>query len=374
MPINSIIVAGKLIAYDIVIPPPIPIPNVGDTSVVDWSSTTTETIVVADPPTSNPWMISFRLSGNGNYLALGYNRDIVDKSFIYLRTGQNEWTEQTEISGVNSLGRANAFDYEGEYLAVITASSDVYFYKRTNTTWNSQSNFSDSGTSYDVTMSGNGLYCAVGAGTKTRVYYNNNDTWEFQADLSNGGFQCALDYEGVYCLSSTSTDGNGSTYIYKRTGTDWSLQQIITDGSSCAISGDGTHLCIGNPTVVSNTGTVYIYTRDNDTWSLEGEVQGSDKTTGNDFGYHVAMNYDGLHLVVGTKDQGTKYAEVFKFDGNNWSRTKKFTNNSTGFGGSTLTGAQVVDINYKGDRIVVGGVFYTNTLSQEGGAFVYNQN
>jgi hypothetical protein len=66
----------------------------------------------------------------------------------------------------------------------------------------------------------------------------------------------------------------GSATVFVRSGTDWSLQQVLTVaggdakanyGSSLSLSSDGNTLAVGGPN--AGKGSVVVFSRANGTWS-----------------------------------------------------------------------------------------------------------
>jgi hypothetical protein len=92
----------------------------------------------------------------------------------------------------------------------------------------------------------------------------------------------------------------GSTYIFQRSGTSWSLQEKLTDvsgegdalfGFSAAISGDtavvGAH-CDGDGGF--EAGSAHIYQRRGTSWDLKGKKKGEEE--GDQFGFSVSISWD----------------------------------------------------------------------------------
>jgi hypothetical protein len=190
----------------------------------------------------------------------------------------------------------------------------------------------------NIYMSGNGQYCAIGAGgnnwfsnnapSNTNasvggcfVMYKNNGTWTQQAHLFaanqtawNGGnpsqelgnWGVHLDSDGLRAVA-TDPDWNygqnpqGRAIVWKRTGSSWAQEAELTDGTtsgfgylqsnymgtSCMFSADGRKLAISNrltDTAVNNVGGINVYARDSGstTWYREAVITPNDDLGGTD--------------------------------------------------------------------------------------------
>ena len=141
----------------------------------------------------------------------------------------------------------------------------------------------------------------------------------------------------------------GAAYVFTRSGTTWTQQAYIkasntgvpavdgvqSDGDqygfSLALSGDGNTLAVGAVTEDSSAtgingnqaddsavsaGAVYVYTRTGTDWSQQGYIKSpppakaDDATTGDMFGYSLALGADGDTLAVGSYDEDGSSREI----------------------------------------------------------------
>ena len=169
-----------------------------------------------------------------------------------------------------------------------------------------------------------------GAGTGAAYVFVKGPTgqWAQQAKLAasdpagtakeNFGFSVALDGDtAVVGAPNRGTFAGdpfgqaGAAYVFQRSGTKWSQQAILTDTPSGGATGDffGFSVAISAGTVLAsaigaalplhggNSGAVFEYVRSGTTWSQAAKFTGSDTTTGDAFGWDVALA--GSTAVIG---------------------------------------------------------------------------
>ncbi|MGH9936498.1 MAG: hypothetical protein ACREAM_09640, partial [Blastocatellia bacterium] len=163
----------------------------------------------------------------------------------------------------------------------------------------------------------------------------------------------------------------GSAYVFTRSGSDWTLQQMLTAndgeageqfGGAAAISGDT--LVIGAPLDKTPTnaaqGSVYVFVRSNGVWTFQRKLTAPDGAANDQFGEAVAIS--GATVVAGAfaadvngkGNQGAAY--VFVRTNGVWSFQQKLTapdgeandqfGESVALSGNTvIAGALLDDIN-----------------------------
>ena len=260
-----------------------------------------------------------------------------------------------------------------------TDSGAVYIFKRTGATWKLEQEISDQASGftvlqpldffgYSVSLDGDRL--AVGAygdtghsGYETGAVYifkRTGTTWHLEQEISDQetgfnhlwgsdyfGYSVSLDENrlavGAYLDYGHSGDSTGAVYIFKRTGTTWTLEQEISDQPTGFtnlktrdyfgeyLDLDGDRLAVGaafdDGESGADTGAVYIFKRTGTTWTLEQEI--SDQASGftvlaglDSFGWNVDL--DGDRLAVGAMgDDGhsgsnTGAVYIFKRTGTTW--------------------------------------------------------
>ena len=379
----------------------------------------------------------------GNFYYDGRNNGTTDSGAVYIfkRTGTTWVLEQKIEDGSDGFTALDASDYfgssvslDGDRLAVGASGDDgknngtnqagaVYIFKRTETTWSLERKIEDGSDGFtaldaddrfgheDVSLDGDRL--AVGArkddGKNNQtsnagavyIFKRTGTTWSLERKIEDGsdGFTSlgANDEFG----SSVSLDGDrlavgafwddgksnnatnaGAVYIFKRTGTTWSLERKIEDGADgfnldnrdyfgAEVSLDGNHLAVGayfddgKNNGTTNAGAVYIFKRTWTTWSLERKIEdGSDGFTALDvsdwFSHQISL--DGNRLAIGAygddgKDNSTSNAGavyIFKRTGTTWDLERKIEDGSDGFTALDANDEFGLGVSLSGDQLAVG--------------------
>lgn len=206
-----------------------------------------------------------------------------------------------------------------------------------------------------------------------RIVKLSGSTWSVEQDIENtidSSINSSYQYylgncvnisnDGNTIVASNSSYGNFN-YVYTRSGSTWSLQQMIGgDGSFYgsqaehmninAISGDGNTIALGSNPEGSNSGTtvdkVYVYKRTGTTWAAETisvPTEVSNQGGGAAFGRWVSLSSDGNKLATGSSglDVGATDAGgvwIANRSGSTWSWESKIhfgtpaSNANCGFG------------------------------------------
>ena len=193
------------------------------------------------------------------------------------------------------------------------------------------------------------------------VYVRQGDAWTQQAYVKASnpgqsdhfGSSVALSRDGNTMAVSapwessaaTGINGNqgddsipqaGAVYIFTRTGNTWTQQAYIKAantgragqgavpgdgdqfGYSLALSGDGQTVAVGALTEDSaaqqingnaaddsanSAGAVYVFTRTGNTWAQQAYIKTSHMEAGDDFGFSVALSFDGNTLAAAAFDE-----------------------------------------------------------------------
>lgn len=272
---------------------------------------------------------AYRYFGNsvsisGDYAIAGAvyadgNNTYSGAAYIYKRSSSDpNWPEQAKL--IASDGDAYdvfgmSVSISGDYAIVGTTYADgndtesgaAYIFKRNGTSWTQQAKLIASdgknGDRFGVSVSIDGDYTIVGA------YYDQDK-----------GFR------------------SGSAYIFKRDGTTWTQQAKLVPwdlgvqdcfGQSVAISGE--YAIIGAPYSDYNStdsGVMYIYKRSGTTWTLQTKLAGSDTSAFKWFGYSVSIS--GNYAIIGQvydndKGYASGSAYIFKRASGSWSQQDKIT-------------------------------------------------
>jgi hypothetical protein len=233
------------------------------------------------------------------------------------------------------------------------------------------------------------------------VFIRSGTSWSQQAKLvaSNPsaydkfGYAASISGDGSYAIvgadgEDTTASGSGAAYVYVRSGTSWSQQQMLkaTDaganhnfGHSTYMSTDGTYAIIGaydgDNTAGNYLGKAYIFTRSGSTWSQQAKLTASDAAAGDKFGYTVAINDDGTYAIVGTPYQDTGGSDagaayIYVRSGTSWTQQAKIQSSdiqaSDNFG-------YTVSISGDGSHVMVGAEKEDTTGNDAGSAYIFKR-
>ncbi len=236
---------------------------------------------------------------DGNYIVVGAdNEDFGSGSaYVFYFDGTN-WTQIAKLQGDDNLNDyfGHSVDISGDYIAVgawqanVSGSNEgaVFVFKNNSGTWEFLQKLSadnaedDDVLGYSVAIDGD--YIVTGAHGddfatgSAYVFYNNGETWEQQAKLTqnNGSYE---DYFGKNVSISgdfilvaaqkydTAKGDEGAVYLFVREGTSWARTSMFSasDASDTGLYGyctaiDGNYAFASS---VQNNGTVYALGPDN---------------------------------------------------------------------------------------------------------------
>ncbi len=165
--------------------------------------------------------------------------------------------------------------------------------------------------------------------------------------------------------------GSGSAYIFRYDGMDWveEAKLLPSDGApddyfgrSVAISGNTAVIgANGDDDNGDRSGSAYVFRYDGTTWFEEAKLLPADGTSGDRFGYAVALSGDAV--VIGTLNDESAY--VFRYDGSSWVEEDKLLPSdppATWFG-------EFVSIS--GDCVVIGAWCDDDNGAYSGSAYVF---
>ena len=301
-------------------------------------------ITASDKDTHDEFGWSVAISGNGNTAIVGARYESVSQwskkqgaAYIFTRSGST-WTEQQKITASDRqaydlFGTSVAISGDGDTAIVgadgeDTGASDAgaaYIFTRSGTTWTQQQKIQASdkqaydnfGTSVAIDDDGDTVIVGAehawfgnsGYAGAAYIFTRSGTSWTEQQIITASN-PAALDYFGHSV--AISDDGNtaivgggggGSDgYIFTRSGTTWSEQQKIQKScTSVAISGNGNTAILGaqfdDPGGTTDAGAAYIFARSGTTWSQQNEIDASDKQSNDEFGKSVSISGD--YAIVG---------------------------------------------------------------------------
>lgn len=196
------------------------------------------------------------------------------------------------------------------------------------------------------------------------------------------GMSVSLDGDTAV-VGAPGRDGTGAAFVFVRQGGTWSLQQTLTpsDGASGdhfggvpffgnhhGVALDGDTIVVGaehHASAGAQSGAAYVFVRSGTTWTEQAKLVAADGGIDDRFGARVALDGD-LAVVssdVGASGKGAAY--VFVRSGTNWSLEKKLV--PTDAGGDAFGS----DIDVSGGTVVVGALYDSVDIGNEGAAYVF---
>jgi hypothetical protein len=152
------------------------------------------------------------------------------------------------------------------------------------------------------------------------VFTRNGTTWALQAKLlasgggigDNFGYFVSLDGDTVLIGAPWDSDkgaDSGSTYVFTRSGTNWTQQAklLASDGVKydqfgISVSLDRDTALIGASDfneysyIATGPGSAYVFTRTDTTWTQQAKILASDGANGDRFGYSVSLSGDSAFI------------------------------------------------------------------------------
>lgn len=289
----------------------------------------------------------------------------LDSGAVYVFTRSNGiWTQQAKIKAQDAEAGDEfgwSVQVQGDTLVVGADSEDdfannsgaAYVFRRMSGSWIQQAKLKASdprasaGLGGAVSIDGDTILAGASFDSEkgyysgaVYVFVNSGGVWTQQAKL----FPTDASELGVFgmCVSlSNSTaaiskfgddeGGNfsGATYIFNRSGTNWTqqakLKPAVTSaslyfGTSVGLGGDWLAIgAAGDDTNATDAGAAYLFKRTNGTWSEVHKVTASDGAYDDQFGSYVAIS--GTQMLVGAPvaddpevDSGSAYVYSFAAD------------------------------------------------------------
>ena len=255
------------------------------------------------------------ISDDGNTIVFGaYGEDTGGnargQAYVFTRSGST-WTEQqkfqsSDIEDGDNFGFAVAISGDGNNLIVGVPFEDTngsgagsaYIFTRSGSTWSQQAKIQAS----DAAA---------------------NQEFAYSVDMSTDGNTVAIGSR-----DDTGGTNRGAAYIFTRSGSTWSQQAKIEDtneadfdlfaggGRGVSLSGSGNVLVVGaygDDDSGSQSGSSFVFTRSGSTWSLAKKIATSDAAASDENGFAVAIDKNGDTLLTGSygKSSSTGAAYVF---------------------------------------------------------------
>lgn len=396
--------------------------------VANWAGTITETkLIASDPQAVDYFGISSNLSDDGNYLIVGADREDTGSTdsgaaYIFLRSGSS-WSQQAKLTPSSAqaymyFGRYVSISADGSYAAIGaygladdgTNAGGAFIFVRSGTNWSQQAKLTASDAAanhrfgYTVDINSDGSYVNIGAYGTTNgtayIFTRSGTSWTEQAILTASdaalgdrfgmGVSISDDASraivGAYLEDPSNITNAGSTYVFDRSGTNWSQSAKLAasdattydyGGNSVSISGDGNYILIGaylrEVGSVTFAGAGYVFYYNGSSWSQQAKLEASDAQASDFLGRIVDINYDGSYAVLGTNSEdaggnAAGAAYLFQRNGTSWSQKLKITASDAAandsFGNS-------VSIDKVGQFIAIGANGEDDGANAAGAAYIY---
>ena len=309
-------------------------------------------LTASDAQADDLFGYSGSISDDGSYAIVGaFAEDTggasAGSAYVFTRSGST-WTQQailraSDAQADDNFGISVDINADGSYAiigaqGVTTAGANhgaAYIFTRSGSTWTQQQKIEASDKSNDARfgwytrLNSDATYAVVSAYRESNfigscyVFTRSGSTWTQQAKLtasdasssSNFGNQVDINDDADYIIVGapqvdTPFNNTGQAYIFTRSGSTWTEQQILISdaqelnanfGNAVSISNDATYAAIGayaEDASLTDAGSVYIFTRSDSTWSLTNNIRASDIQASDNFGQDVSISKDGLYVSV----------------------------------------------------------------------------
>ena len=215
------------------------------------------------------------------------------------------------------------------------------------------------------------------------VFVRNGDSWQLQQKITapdsatddHFGWSVAISGEtavvGAYDLNEVD---RGAAHVFIRNGLTWIQQQKLTASDGTVTDQFGSSVSISGDTVVvgalgkdNSRGAAYVFVRSGSSWSQQQILAAGDAAAGDEFG--TAVGISGERAVIGAPGDDTFRggAYVFEKNGTSWTQTAKLLASD---GSSFDRFASCVGID--GDKTVMGAPSDEQNGILTGSAYVFS--
>ena len=223
-------------------------------------------------------------------------------------------------------------------------SPPVHIFKRNGSQWVEDDVLTHSVSSFgsgldiagdDAIIGASGAAAGFSQPGQAYIYHFNGSVWQEQDQVSATGghnfdaFGIGVAISGDYALVGAPGIGTGgSAFVFHRSGTTWTEQEVITqvagtagDNFGLSVQLEGDSALIGCPwsDILGNfdQGMVYLYERDTTNWEVMDTIFAPDGTAEDLFGRALSMT--GNHLLVGAPGiPGHGKSYLFRKQGTTW--------------------------------------------------------
>ncbi len=333
------------------------------TKLVFLPSTEQAILTASDKATNDALGNSVSIDGTGTRIVVGASQadpssiSGAGAAYVFVRSGSS-WTQEAKLVASTLVsgalfGASVSIDYDGDRI-IVGANLD-----------NANS----------VTASG-AVY----------VFLRTGASWAQEAKLysSDGaandwfGFGLSTDVNATRIIvgSSRSNPGGtslaGSAYIFLRTGTSWTQEaKLVTSdkatddnaGLAVAMNSDGIRVVMSANSAdiaATNEGAAYVFTRSSTSWAQEAKLSASDGISLDSFSCSLSISDDGSYIAVGARGSdpsaitGAGAVYIYTRSGTSWSQSVKLTaSDKSSAGIAGEAFGHSVSFNGDGDRLAI---------------------
>jgi len=347
------------------------------------------------------------LSADGNTAIVGGPADGggVGAAWVSTRSsiaGGSAWNQQAKLVGTGITGSFSGqgasaalssdgntaivgAPYDNYNLAVTAGVGAAWIFTRSGSTWTQQAKLIGSevdgyaGQGLSVGLSDDGNVAVVGGPGDNNstgaawVYMGSGSSWSgTKLPVGTGavgnalqGWSVAVSGDGDVVAVGGPFDNSlaGAVWVYTLNSGTWAQSQKLvatsavgkaSQGTSVALSADGTTLALGGPDDNSNAGAAWIFTRgSNGVWTQQAKLVGNGAIANAYQGNSVALSADGNTVIVG----GVGGAWVFTRSNAVWTQ---LGSKLTGANANGTDGSYSVALSAAADTAILGGNQYNN--------------
>jgi archaellin len=225
----------------------------------------------------------------------------------------------------------------------------------------------------------------------TFVYTRSGSQWTQQAELTDNDPGAEFGYAVAMTPSAATGDilvvgspdgaGGGAVYVFTGAGGHWTQPAELTGSDTVAGDGFGSAVAVSGDTVVvgapyrdSDAGAAYVFTGAGGHWTQRAELTGSDTVAGDGFGSAVAVYGDTVAVGAPGRNGDAGAAYVFTGAGGHWTQRAELTGSDTV---AEDTFGSAVSVSHSagasGDVLAVGAPLHntTPTSGATGAAYVF---
>jgi len=253
---------------------------------------------------------SVALSADGNTMIVGgwFDNGGIGATWVFTRSGTT-WSQQgAKLLGSNGVGNA----YQGHAVAISadgntaliggyndnSGQGATWVFTRSGGVWTQQG----------LKIVGTGNTGAAQQGTSVALSADGNT-----AIVGGPGDTLPLGAAWVFTRSGGTWTQQGSKLV----GTGgFNYSYGSSEGSAVSLSADGNTAIIGGDTDDDDTGAIWVFTRSGSTWTQKGNKlfgSGNGATTGAGQGSSVAISADGTTTIEGAPENNTNYGLAYVF-------------------------------------------------------------